>query len=327
MLTITVDSRPSPMGLGPEALFPPGFARLSSRHPHMFARCPAPLGRRLLRVGCRSKLAVLLLLLAPASATAEELKPETLQAWDAYVCAARTRMAERASGKAPFLWVDEDRNLTQRLRAGEIVVESMNGDSPHTVPHGLIHHWIGAVFVPKVKIKEVMGVLGDYDRYKDFYRPMVVKATLVEQSEDHQKVTLLTMSKAYSMTGAVEADNEVTIARLGSDRVYSMSTSVRLQEIADYGKASEHLLPEDHGPGYVWRTFNLTRLQQSDDGVYVELEVISLSRDIPWMFRWLVQPLAERLPRNILSLMVQDTRDAVSREIKEASLKSEGFPR
>jgi hypothetical protein len=77
----------------------------------------------------------------------------------------------------------------------------MNGDSPHTVPHGPIHHWIGAVFVPKVKIKEVMSVLSDYDRYKDFYRPMVVNATLVEQSEDHQKVTLLTMSKAYSVTG------------------------------------------------------------------------------------------------------------------------------
>ena len=41
------------------------------------------------------------------------------------------------------------------------------------------------VFVPNVKIKEVMSVLSDYDRYKDFYRPMVVKATLVEQSEDH----------------------------------------------------------------------------------------------------------------------------------------------
>ena len=87
----------------------------------------------------KSKLAALFLLLAPALANAEELKLETLQAWDAYIGAAKTRMAERARGQAPFLWVDEAPNLAQRVRAGEVLVEPVDGYSPHMVPHGLIH--------------------------------------------------------------------------------------------------------------------------------------------------------------------------------------------
>jgi hypothetical protein len=271
------------------------------------------------------KLAVLLLLLAPALADSAELKPETLQAWNAYVEAAKMRMAERARGKSPFLWVDEEPDLAERLRAGEVLVEPVDGDSPHTVPCGLIHDWVGAVFVPNVKLDLVMGVLDDYKHYKDFYRPFVVKASLREQSPDHQMLSLLMTTKALSVTGAVESDNEIQIVRLDGNRAYSLSTSVRVQEIADYGKPREHALPEDHGPGYVWRTFNITRLQQRDGGVYIEMEMIGMSRSIPMLLRWLIQPLTERLPMNTLLATLQDTRDAVSQETKTASLKTKSM--
>ena len=257
-------------------------------------------------------LAILFFLMAPAVSTAIEPKPETLQAWDAYVCAARMRMKQRASGQAPFLWVDEESGLGQRVRAGDVLAEPAEGESPHMAPRGLIHDWVGAVFVAKANLNQVMGVLDDYERYKDFYRPMVVRASLLEQTQDHQKVTLVMMKKVFSVTGAVETENEVQITRLDADRAYSLSTSVRVQEIADYGQPSEHTLPEDHGPGYVWRTFTVTRLEQRDDGVYIEMEMIGMSRGIPALFRWLIQPLAERLPRNIVLVTLQDTRDAVS---------------
>ena len=322
MLTITVDAGPDRLGLKLEGQSRTDLTKLSSRNLHMLASLFARFVRRPREVRSRAELAILFLLLAPALSSAMDLKPETLQAWDAYVRAAKMRMEERASGKAPFLWVDEKQDLAQRVRAGEVLVEPVDGDSPHAVPHGLIHDWIGAVFVPKAKLDEVMGVLDDYEHYKDFYRPMVVKSRLLEQTHDHEKVTLLMMQKAYSVTAAVETENEVHIARLGADRAYSLSTSVRVQEIADYGQPSEHALPEDHGPGYVWRTFTVTRLEQRDDGVYVEMELIGLSRGIPLVFRWLIQPLAERLPRNTLQATLQDTRDAVSQEIKASLVEN-----
>ncbi len=236
-------------------------------------------------------------------------------------------MEERARGQRPFLWVDENTDRVQRARDGEILVEPGNGDSPHSVSHGLVHDWVGAVFVTRAKLDDVMGVLNDYERYKDFYRPMVVKSKLVEQTPDQEKVTLLMMQKAFSVTAAVETNDEVQIRRLDADRAYSISTSVQVREIADYGKPSEHELPEGHGPGYVWRTFTVTRLEQRDGGVYTEIESIALSRGIPWPFHWLIKPLAERLPRSLLEATLKDTRDAVSRETKPVSWKTQPVTR
>jgi len=270
----------------------------------------------------RPQLGILFLLAVPALSNAIDLKPETVQAWDAYVRAAKTRMEKQARGQAPFLWVDGNQDLAQRVRAGEVLVEPVDGEGSHPVPRGLIHDWIGAVFVPKARLNEALGVLADYERYKDFYRPMVAKSRLLTQTPGHEKVSLLMVEKAYSVTAAVETENDVDIARLDGNRAFSLSNSVRVQEIGDYGQSSERALPEGHGPGYVWRTFTITRVEQRDDGVYVEIELMGLSRGIPLALRWLIQPLAERLSRNILRTTLKETQDAVSHEISAATSKT-----
>ncbi len=265
----------------------------------------------------RAQLSVLfLLLLAPALSRAMNLKPETLQAWNAYVQAAKLRMQDRTQGKSPFLWVDENPDMAKEVRTGDDPVEPANGDSPHTVPGGLVHDWIGAMFVPNAKLDDVMGVLDDYAHYHDIYNHMVAKSDLLERTQDHERVTLVMVQKAYGVTAAVETDDDVDIVRLDSDREYSVSASSRVQEIADFGEPSQHALAEDAGHGYVWRMCTITRVEQRDGGVYVEMELMGLSRGIPWVFRWLVQPLAEHLPRKILQSILDDTRDAVSEKIK-----------
>jgi len=271
-----------------------------------------------------SCLALLFPLLTPTVVKAAELKPETLQAWDAYVRAAKMRMQSRANGQAPFLWLDEQSHLAQRVHAGEMFAEPEEGDSPHKVPGGLIHDWVGAVFLPRAKLGEATGVLSDYERYKDLFRPMVASSTVGESTPYGETVTLVLVQKAYSVTGAAETVDEVRLARLGDNRAYSISASVLVHEIADFGKPNQHALPEDRGPGYIWRTFTITRLEQRDGGVYAEFEMIALSRGIPFMFRWLVEPLAEHLPRNILLATLQDTRQAVG---EAESLKAQAMYR
>jgi hypothetical protein len=44
------------------------------------------------------------------------------------------------------------------------------------------------------------------------------------------------------------------------------------------------------------------------------MEMIALSRAIPFALRWLIEPLAERLPQTVLTVMLKDTRDAVKKE-------------
>jgi len=263
-------------------------------------------------------LACLTLLLMPAleRLTAAELKAETLHAWDDYVSATKERVEKSAKGELPFLRVDEERELAQRVRAGELLVEPEAGQSPLTIPRGLIHDWSGTVFLPDVKLDDVMHVLDDYSRYPDFYKNLVTKAKLLEQSPDREKVTLLMMQKVFSVTAAVEIDDDIQIKKLDRDRAYTLSNADQVREISDFGTANQHPFPEGHGPGYVWRTLTITRLEQRDGGVYAEMEIIAMSRGIPFTLRWLIKPLAERVPRSLMLATLRDTRDAVRRECK-----------
>lgn len=262
-------------------------------------------------------LAILLLVLGAARTEAAELKQKTLQAWEAYVQTANLAMEERAAGRSsPFLWVDESPDLLRRVRSGELVVS--NRDHPE-VPAGLIQHWVGAMFLPRVTLDEVNAVFNDYDHYPDFYRPRIVKVKVLTQKDDYQKITMLVVQRACGVTAAVEAENEVHIIKLDARRIYSLSNATRVQEIVDYGQPEERLPSENQGPGYVWRTVSMNRLEQRDGGVYIEMEMISLSRGIPIGIGWLIKPLVEHMPRTVMLETLKDTRNAVTERSKRDS--------
>jgi hypothetical protein len=254
-----------------------------------------------------------LILLGVTLVKAAELKPATLQGWNAYVRTVTTSMEQRANGTHAFLMVDESADMKKRVLAGEGVVDSHPHDK---IPNGLIHHWVGAMFFSGATLDQVMAVLADYDHYKDIYAPMIMKSKLIERNDCIEKVNLLLVGKAAGVVGAVDTDDEVQTVRLDSNRIYTISTSVRSQEISDYGKSGEKLLTQDQGPGYVWRTFGVTRLMQRDGGVYYETETVTLSRGIPWEFRWLIEPVTERLPRSIMTQTLNDLRVAVKKSAK-----------
>jgi hypothetical protein len=259
----------------------------------------------------RAVFALLLFLLGAGFANAAELKDDTRQAWEDYVRTINVTIVKRGNGGSPFLWVDESPELGRRVRAGELLVASHDVAK---VPHGLIHHWVGAMFIPDATLEEVARVLDDYDHYAEFYRPIVARSKLVDQTDDCERVTVLMVQKAFSVTAAVQADEEIHTIRLDANRIYSLNSAVHVQEIANYGRQDEHLLPEGQGPGYMWRMQGITRIEERDGGVYVEMETIALSRGIPVAFRWLIKPLTEKLPRDIMFQMLNDTGAAVKHE-------------
>jgi hypothetical protein len=68
-------------------------------------------------------------------------------------------------------------------------------------------------------------------------------------------------------------------------RAYSVTRTTRVQEIEEYRSPAQRLLYEAEGSGVIWRLFGITRFVERDGGVYLELEVIGLSRDIPASLR------------------------------------------
>ena len=254
-------------------------------------------------------MALVVFILCPAAAAEDPgLKPPTEHAWDAYLRNVDAITEERCSGQRAFLWVDESAERKQAVRRGEIVVADQG---PHHIPGGMIHHWIGTMFVRNAGLEQAMAVVLDFSRYSEIYKPFVAKSEVLGKSGDDERIRLLLVQKAFSITAAFQTDDEIRVIKPGADKACITSKSFRVEEIADYGRPNQHAYAEDKRPGYVWHTAGVTRLEQRDGGVYVEMEVLALSRGIPWALRWLVKPLTEKLPRRVMMDNLKATRDAV----------------
>jgi len=148
--------------------------------------------------------AILLLLLSVVVSKAAEPKLETLRAWNDYIGTVKTIVAERNAGSRPFLWVDESSSVTRRrAQDGELVITDHD---PRKVPQGLIHHWVGVMFIPSTSLDQVMRVLNGYDRYGDIYKPLIRKASVIEEDGDTVKLNVIAAQKAFSVTGAVDME-------------------------------------------------------------------------------------------------------------------------
>lgn len=57
----------------------------------------------------------------------------------------------------------------------------------------------------------------------------------------------------------------------------------------------------DEGSGYLWRFVSFARFEERDGGLYLELEVIGLSKDLPGSLRLLLKPVIDHVPRQLLN--------------------------
>lgn len=262
-----------------------------------------------IHTGAATAMAVIFSAAVPALAA--DLKPETIQQWEQYVKAVDERSREHLAPRACFRTTGKNGEQDARLRAGEILVWPANRQIPLKVDSGLIHDWIGAAFIPNTTFHEMLAVVRDYDRYKDYYQPNVVESKLTALSDSKDQFSMVIMNKSVVARTALDSDYQTAYTQVDEHRWYSISDAVRIREIADYDTPSEHMLPEDHGTGLIWRLHSITRFEERDGGVYIELEAVALSRDVPAALRWLVDPIVRRVSRSSLTTSLRQTEAAV----------------
>jgi hypothetical protein len=267
-------------------------------------------------------LALLSFVSATAQASASELKEKTLDAWNDYIRFVCSRAEIRVKESA-FLEVGNHPDRRLRVEAGEIPVWREGTDYPMKVPHGLIHDWIGAVFIPKATIADVFVVTRNHERYPTIYKSAVVEARDLDSTGNVERFSMLLMRKVLFVTAAVRGEYETRYFHLDAKRLYTISYSTRLQAIENFGQRDMRILPPDRGPGYIWRLYSLARFEQSDGGVYIELEAIGLSRDVPIFFRWLLEPTVEHFPRDSIQTTLEATRNAVLSVLRDGTAPQE----
>jgi len=252
---------------------------------------------------------------APAHAT--ELKPETAAAFDRYVRATEAQMADDI-GRDQFLVVDRlpgerRQEAYNRLQEGQIYIQELHSredDSRIFIPGGLIHHWVGVIFIPHANLAEVVAVLRNYDAHQEIYKPQIRRSRLIERNGDESKVFLQLFNKSL-VTVVLNVNFDVRDTQFRTTRRQIATRSTRIAEVSHPGAANEHELPAGNDHGYMWRLNSYWRIEEKDGGTYVQNESVELSRTIPVVFAWLVNPLTKSIPRNVLVHLLIDTRNAV----------------
>jgi hypothetical protein len=251
--------------------------------------------------------AVLIAALSTQVPQAAELQPATLEAWNAYL----REVGHRTADNQPFLWTDESPERAARVRGGEVVVAPAIDRGTKSVPNGLIHDWIGAIFIPNATVASLSAVLHDYDNYKELYRPAVRTSRSLACASGDQEFLMVWQRHVLFVNAAMQGRYQEHDVVVDSHRGYNVADATQIRQIEGYGHPDQRLLPPDTGSGFMWRIHSIARYEERDGGVYLELEGIALTRDIPASLSWLVSPAVNHLSINSLTTTLRQTRDAV----------------
>jgi hypothetical protein len=249
--------------------------------------------------------------MSQAAANIVQLKPRTLQAFEAYIREAEGGMEPTLCGARPFLWTDLNSERAQQVRRGQIVAEFWSGEKPVEVINGLIHDWVGAVFILNAVVEDALVMVQNYDNHKNIYKPEVMDSRLVSHNGNDFQIFLRLLKKKV-ITVVLDTDHDVHYQSVDANRWFCRSYTTRIAEVENAGTPKETVLAPDTGYGFLWRLYSCWRFQERDGGVYVECRAISLTRDIPLGLAWIIEPIIRKLPKESLINTLKATRDALT---------------
>ncbi|MGB6499584.1 MAG: hypothetical protein WBF09_21525, partial [Candidatus Acidiferrum sp.] len=141
---------------------------------------------------------------------------------------------------------------------------------------------------------------------------------------DHFRV-FLRFRRHKVITVVLDTEHDIRYFHDAPGRAHSRSSAVRIAEVENPGKSDERELPPGEDGGYLWRMETWWRMEEGDGGVYLQSEVVSLTRDIPTGLGWLVGPFVTSIPKETLTFTLESTKKAVESKAKKSPEAQKGF--
>ena len=258
----------------------------------------------------RYTLPLLLALALPAVAT--RLTPAAAGAFDHYIQVTEDGMNQTLHPEE-FLYLDSHPDIKERVRSGEIVIESrttLDNGQPIHIPDAQIQDWLGMTFFPNTTLARVRATLQDYGNYKNYYRPEVIEATIKARQGDEYDI-FLRLYKHHIITVVLNTEYHVRFAALDAHHMYSISHSTRIAEVKNPKRGYDVEAPVGNDTGFLWRLNGYWRFEEADGGVYAQCRAISLSRDTPFGLGWAINGFLQRFPKESMMITLTGTRSAV----------------
>jgi hypothetical protein len=253
----------------------------------------------------------LIFLLLTARAVVAEPTAAAVSAFNTYVGALESRLAQQHRSPSGFL-APADAQGEERLRRGELIVENLTPANGADLPGAMLRHWRGTAYVPGATATDFERLMKDFNAYPQHYTPQVLTAKVLSRQGDHFQVVMRVRQK-HIITVVMDTSYDVNFARLDARHGFSTSRSTQISEIDSPGAPGERVLASGQEHGFLWRLNTYWSYEERDNGLYMQIESVTLTRSIPRGLGWAVGPFVESVPRESLQFTLQSTYNALRR--------------
>ena len=253
-----------------------------------------------------------------------ELTAATVAAWQQYERQVDERYERPAATGESFFAQDAFKDATpptqgwrQQVISGQVSMARVSSPSPGVaapaVPDGRVHHWVGAIFIPNAQVDAVVAHLQNRAGRESEAFDDVIASKLLSRDGDRLRV-YMKLRRDSVITVTYNTEHAVAYRRLGTERASSRSVATKIAELTDAGTPREREKPIGNDNGFLWRLNAYWRFEQTNGGVLIECESVSLSRSVPAVLRPFISGTVERIARESL----QKTLVSLRAELKKA---------
>lgn len=237
-----------------------------------------------------------------------KLNATTLTAFEAYAGKVESSLNDRWSGKTHFLQLEDNQQEEALCLAGKLLIRQQGNGQPAQIPEGLIHDWLGAVYIPGVSIEDVLSVLEDFDKHRTIYPEVADSRTI--QRAGHQVTGYWRLQQKGVVPVILDVEQQVRYEPAAPGKWKGHAYARKIVETDTTLFSRHRKFPQDEGHGYLWRLYSYWSLEARNGGVLAECRTLSLSRDIPTGLAWAVGPYVQKMPENSLTSTLEQTRKA-----------------
>ena len=223
-------------------------------------------------------LSMIMLCARPLYAGAK-LTPQALEAWTNYVALTEKRIQEELRNPTVALQFDIGDLKSGNPRVKQLITTNPPGQNIE-IPDGMVHHWVGAIFIPGVRLEKLIPWLQNYAQYQDYFKDVERSSLNRPPAGDTYDIFLRLTRSKLRVTAHFNTRHDVVYTRRSPTFFSSVSRSSQILQVKDAGSTSEKELPEGDDDGYLWRLNSYWRFFERDGGVVVECESIALSKSL-----------------------------------------------
>ena len=239
-----------------------------------------------------------------------KLQPQTVNEFERYAQSVEAQLNERWQGKKSFLDVDDDPASKQQVLAGEFHIRELPNGQPTGITDGLIHDWLGAVYIPHTDLARLLEILRDFDNHKNIYPEVADSRTIRRSGNDVTGYWRLQRKGMVPVVLNVEQDAHYQEVSPGKWMCRAYARNITEIDMSLFTRGRK--FPPGEGHGYLWRLYAYWSLESFHGGVLGECRTLSLSRDIPEGLAWAVGPYVQKTPYESLLSTLRETRKAAA---------------